>query len=60
MSRLNTFRRNRAFCDVVLFVEGRELLAHKAVLAALSPPLFDMFLGLREEDQLAMAEEVHP
>ncbi|KAI3422523.1 hypothetical protein GPALN_013029 [Globodera pallida] len=44
LSRLNTFRRNRAFCDVVLFVDGRELLAHRAVLAAISPPLFDLFL----------------
>ncbi|KAL3067993.1 hypothetical protein niasHT_037983 [Heterodera trifolii] len=43
LSRLDTFRRNRAFCDVVLFVDGRELLAHKAVLAAISPPLFDLF-----------------
>uniref|UniRef100_A0A914GX82 BTB domain-containing protein n=1 Tax=Globodera rostochiensis TaxID=31243 RepID=A0A914GX82_GLORO len=44
LSRLNTFRRNRAFCDVVLFVDGRELLAHRAMLAAISPPLFDLFL----------------
>uniref|UniRef100_A0A914HJA5 BTB domain-containing protein n=1 Tax=Globodera rostochiensis TaxID=31243 RepID=A0A914HJA5_GLORO len=53
LSRLNTFRRNRAFCDVVLFVDGRELLAHRAVLAAISPPLFDLFLdsgGPSDED----------
>jgi influenza virus NS1A-binding protein len=43
--RLNTFRKNRELCDVVLFVNEREISAHKAVLAAVSPALFDMFKG---------------
>uniref|UniRef100_A0A914VYK5 BTB domain-containing protein n=1 Tax=Plectus sambesii TaxID=2011161 RepID=A0A914VYK5_9BILA len=43
--RLNTFRKNRELCDVVLFVNEREIWAHKAVLAAVSPALFDMFKG---------------
>jgi hypothetical protein len=45
LSRLNTFRRNRELCDVVLFVQEREILAHKVVLASISPALFDMFLN---------------
>ncbi|KAI1709730.1 kelch motif domain-containing protein [Ditylenchus destructor] len=45
MSRLNTFRRNRELCDVVLFVKEHEILAHKLVLASISPALFDMFLN---------------
>ncbi|VDN51995.1 unnamed protein product [Dracunculus medinensis] len=44
LQRLNTFRRNRELCDVVLFVDEKEILAHKIVLAALSPALFDMFI----------------
>uniref|UniRef100_A0A915Q2E5 BTB domain-containing protein n=1 Tax=Setaria digitata TaxID=48799 RepID=A0A915Q2E5_9BILA len=41
---LNTFRRNRELCDVVLFVHEKEILAHKIVLAACSPALMDMFV----------------
>lgn len=43
MERLNTFRRNRELCDVVLFVKEHEILAHKVVLASISNALFDMF-----------------
>lgn len=46
MSRLNTFRRNRELCDVTLFVREHEILAHKVVLASISPALFDMFLSV--------------
>jgi influenza virus NS1A-binding protein len=45
MSRVNTFRRNRELCDVVFFVNEREILAHKIVLASISPALFDRFLN---------------
>ncbi|GMT31315.1 hypothetical protein PFISCL1PPCAC_22612 [Pristionchus fissidentatus] len=44
LEKLATFRRNRELCDVVLFVREREIFAHKVVLAAVSPALFDMFL----------------
>ncbi|KAL3989587.1 Kelch motif family protein [Acanthocheilonema viteae] len=44
LSHLNTFRRNRELCDVVLFVHEKEILAHKIVLAACSPALMDMFM----------------
>ena len=44
LSRLNTFRRNRELCDVVLYVQEREILAHRVVLAASAPALYDMFL----------------
>lgn len=43
LTRLNTFRRNRELCDVVLLVDKREIFAHKAVLAAVSPTLFELF-----------------
>lgn len=51
LQRLNTFRKNRELCDVVLFVREKEILAHKVVLAALSPALFDMFV--REDNESA-------
>ncbi|CAJ0916107.1 unnamed protein product, partial [Mesorhabditis belari] len=44
LERLNTFRRNKELCDVVLFVKEREIYAHKVVLASVSPALCDMFL----------------
>uniref|UniRef100_A0AC35TG26 BTB domain-containing protein n=1 Tax=Rhabditophanes sp. KR3021 TaxID=114890 RepID=A0AC35TG26_9BILA len=43
MGRLNTFRKNRELCDVAIFIKEREFLAHKIVLASLSPALLDMF-----------------
>ena len=49
LERLNTFRNNRELCDVVLFVREREIFAHKVVLAAVSPALYDMFLKEDEE-----------
>ncbi|CAB3399682.1 unnamed protein product [Caenorhabditis bovis] len=49
LDRLNTFRRNRELCDCVLFVREREIYAHKVVLAAVSPALFDMFNADGEE-----------
>lgn len=48
LERLNTFRKNRELCDVVLFVAETEIFAHKVVLAATSPALFDMFLNNEE------------
>ncbi|VDL64137.1 unnamed protein product [Nippostrongylus brasiliensis] len=50
LNRLNTFRCNRELCDIVLFVREREIFAHKVVLAAVSPALFDMFLRESEEE----------
>ncbi|EYC15430.1 hypothetical protein Y032_0037g3517 [Ancylostoma ceylanicum] len=50
LNRLNTFRCNRELCDIVLFVREREIFAHKVVLAAVSPALFDMFLTENEEE----------
>ncbi|KHJ85160.1 hypothetical protein OESDEN_15118 [Oesophagostomum dentatum] len=53
LSRLNTFRCNRELCDIVLFVREREIFAHKVVLAAVSPALFDMFVTENEEESSA-------
>ncbi|VDM41072.1 unnamed protein product [Toxocara canis] len=38
LERLNTFRRNRELCDVVLFVREKEILAHKRYVLDNSPP----------------------
>jgi influenza virus NS1A-binding protein len=43
MTRLNTFRQNRELCDIVIFVREREIIAHKVVLASISPVLLDKF-----------------
>ncbi|KAF8386514.1 ivns-1, partial [Pristionchus pacificus] len=53
LEKLATFRRNRELCDVVLFVKEREIFAHKVVLAAVSPALFDMFLDETVENTTA-------
>lgn len=54
MARLNTFRRNRELCDIVLLVDKREIFAHKAVLAAVSPTLFEILahpsIGVGQRD----------
>jgi influenza virus NS1A-binding protein len=47
MTRLNTFRQNRELCDIVIFVREREVIAHKVVLASISPVLLDKF---RDQD----------
>ncbi|VDP23475.1 unnamed protein product [Soboliphyme baturini] len=42
LTRLSTLRRNRELCDVILFVGGRELYAHRVVLAAVSSTLYEL------------------
>ncbi|VDM61915.1 unnamed protein product [Angiostrongylus costaricensis] len=58
LNRLNTFRCNRELCDIVLFVKEREIFAHKVVLAAVSPALFDMFVGETKEENIGSSNEV--
>ncbi|XP_014667365.1 PREDICTED: influenza virus NS1A-binding protein-like isoform X2 [Priapulus caudatus] len=43
MSSLNTLRKNKQFCDVILEVGTHELHAHRAVLACCSRYFFDLF-----------------
>ncbi|KAJ1359582.1 hypothetical protein KIN20_038413 [Parelaphostrongylus tenuis] len=57
LNRLNTFRCNRELCDIVLFVKEREIFAHKVVLAAVSPALFDMFVGETKEENNGSSNE---
>uniref|UniRef100_A0A7I5E8I5 BTB domain-containing protein n=1 Tax=Haemonchus contortus TaxID=6289 RepID=A0A7I5E8I5_HAECO len=57
LNRLNTFRCNRELCDIVLFVREKEIFAHKVVLAAVSPALFDMFLKDNEEESRSSPNE---
>ncbi|KAK6740329.1 hypothetical protein RB195_008660 [Necator americanus] len=59
LNRLNTFRCNRELCDIVLFVREREIFAHKVVLAAVSPALFDMFLTENEDESSAGSTNGH-
>ncbi|PNJ88668.1 ZBTB9 isoform 1, partial [Pongo abelii] len=44
LESLNRHRLEGKFCDVSLLVQGRELRAHKAVLAAASPYFHDKLL----------------
>ncbi|GAB6023335.1 hypothetical protein CHUAL_014213 [Chamberlinius hualienensis] len=40
---LNTLRKNKHFCDVVLMIGAHEIHAHRPVLACASPYLFELF-----------------
>lgn len=40
---LNTLRKNKHFCDVVLLIGAHEIHAHRPVLACASPYLFELF-----------------
>lgn len=40
---LNKMRKNRHFCDVILHIGNGEIHAHRAVLASVSPYLFELF-----------------
>ncbi|KAJ3649369.1 hypothetical protein Zmor_021117 [Zophobas morio] len=43
LTSLNTMRKNRHFCDVILHVGNTEIHAHRAVLASASPYLSEHF-----------------
>ncbi|XP_001605813.1 influenza virus NS1A-binding protein homolog [Nasonia vitripennis] len=43
LSSLNMMRKNKHFCDVILHAGNAEVHGHRAVLAAASPYLFDLF-----------------
>lgn len=43
MRAINMMRKNKHFCDVVLHTGNAEVPAHRAVLAAASPYLFELF-----------------
>ena len=51
---MNSFRKTRAFCDVVLLVEDRRLAAHTVVLAASSP-----YFKTRFTSDLTQEQERH-
>lgn len=48
---LNTLRRHRELCDVVLNVGGRKIFAHRVILSACSPYFRAMFTGELEESR---------
>ncbi|KAK5647250.1 hypothetical protein RI129_002142 [Pyrocoelia pectoralis] len=43
LASLNKMRKNRHFCDVTLHIGSGEIHAHRAVLASVSPYLFELF-----------------
>ncbi|XP_071448802.1 influenza virus NS1A-binding protein homolog A-like isoform X1 [Hetaerina americana] len=43
LQALNMMRKNRHFCDVILHVGSTEIHSHRAVLASVSPYLFELF-----------------
>lgn len=55
LEALNKMRKNRHFCDVVLQIEKQEFFAHRAVLAAASPYLMDLF---NDDDNRPTRKEV--
>ncbi|MFH4974159.1 hypothetical protein AB6A40_000868 [Gnathostoma spinigerum] len=60
LNRLNTFRRNRELCDVVFFAQEKEIIAHKVVLAAISPALFDLFVRDDQESITTGSSNITP
>eukprot|EP00096_Caligus_rogercresseyi_P001144 TRINITY_DN1179_c0_g1_i1.p1 TRINITY_DN1179_c0_g1~~TRINITY_DN1179_c0_g1_i1.p1 ORF type:complete len:564 (+),score=160.24 TRINITY_DN1179_c0_g1_i1:20-1711(+) len=57
LAALNQMRKNKHFCDVTLQVGKQDFPSHRAVLAAVSPYLFDLFTA--EEDQPTVKEAGH-
>ena len=55
---MNSFRKTRAFCDVVVLVEDRRLAAHKVVLAASSPYFKTRFTSDLTQEQERIELEV--
>ncbi|CAF1494420.1 unnamed protein product, partial [Didymodactylos carnosus] len=45
LERLNTLRKQRQLCDVVLTVEGQEIFAHRSVLCCHSRYFMELFLN---------------
>uniref|UniRef100_A0A0K2TN40 BTB domain-containing protein n=1 Tax=Lepeophtheirus salmonis TaxID=72036 RepID=A0A0K2TN40_LEPSM len=57
LSALNQMRKNKHFCDVTLQVGKQDFPSHRAVLAAVSPYLFELFTA--KEDQPTVKEAGH-
>ncbi|XP_023660371.1 influenza virus NS1A-binding protein homolog A [Paramormyrops kingsleyae] len=53
VAKMNTLRKSGQFCDVRLQVCGRELTAHRAVVACCSPYLFELFSSSTEPSGVA-------
>jgi influenza virus NS1A-binding protein len=54
LSSLNTLRRNRDFCDVVLQVGHADIHVHRAVLASQSRFFYQLFSESEESDQKSL------
>ncbi|EFA06667.2 influenza virus NS1A-binding protein isoform X2 [Tribolium castaneum] len=52
LASLNTMRKNRHFCDVILHVGNTEVHAHRAVLASASPYLAELFANDQAQNPL--------
>jgi influenza virus NS1A-binding protein len=52
LAALNTMRKNRHFCDVILHVGSTEIHAHRAVLASASPYLSEHFANDQAQNRL--------
>jgi len=58
LNALNHMRRNRHFCDVTLQIGKQDFCAHRAVLAAASPYLMELFTSADEGPTRKEVEEV--
>lgn len=54
LSSLNTLRRNRDFCDVVLQVDHTDIHVHRAVLACQSRFFYELFSESEESEQKSL------
>ncbi|CAB3383101.1 Hypothetical predicted protein [Cloeon dipterum] len=58
LSALDTMRKNRHFCDVVLNVGSSEIHAHRIVLASASPYLHELFTADDENKSAARENKI--
>lgn len=56
LETLNTLRKRRELCDVVLIVSKRKILAHRVVLSACSPYFHAMFTSELQESRQTEVE----
>lgn len=63
LSLMNRHRREKEkLCDVVLRVGGRDIMSHRAVLAACSPYFYAMFAGelVESRAKVVVMQDIHP
>ena len=62
LDKLNEFRKDNTFCDVILQIEGQNFSAHRCVLSAASPYFRSLFTsGFKEnKDSTIVLQDTKP